>query len=237
MIAVMTALPRTRMTVDEYLAWPEEQPGRYELLDGAVVAMSPEGAGHAEMKAAVHAALLASIRARSLACHALPDGMTVRIDDATAYEPDALVYCGSKLSPLAVEVPDPVVVVEVLSLPPAASISQPSWRLFPPAEHRTLSDCRSRKAAHRSPCARNRRHHSHPHRERGERAARSAGAGICDGGYLFRAAGAGSKMMRSPFRAGQLRLPPRLRIAPGGSRKPIEIQSLARHWLRCAAAR
>jgi hypothetical protein len=37
----MTALPRTRMTVDEYLAWAEGQPGRYELLDGVVFAMSP----------------------------------------------------------------------------------------------------------------------------------------------------------------------------------------------------
>jgi Uma2 family endonuclease len=112
---LMTALPKTRLTVDEYLAWTEQQPGRFELLDGAVVAMSPEGAGHAERKAAVHAALLAAIRSHGLACYALPDGMTVRIDDATAYEPDALVYCGKKLLPSAVEVPNPVVVVEVLS--------------------------------------------------------------------------------------------------------------------------
>jgi Uma2 family endonuclease len=110
-----TALPKTRLTVDEYLAWAEQQPGRFELLDGAVVAMSPEGAGHAERKAAVHAALLAAIRSRGLASYALPDGMTVRIDDATAYEPDALVYCGKKLLPSAVEVQNPVVVVEVLS--------------------------------------------------------------------------------------------------------------------------
>lgn len=41
--------------------------------------------------------------------------MTVRIDAATAYEPDALVYCGTKLAPSAVEVPNPVIVVEVLS--------------------------------------------------------------------------------------------------------------------------
>jgi Uma2 family endonuclease len=112
---VMIALPKTRLTVDEYLAWAEQQPGRFELLDGAVIAMSPEGAGHAERKAAVHAALLAAIRARGLACHALPDGMTVRIDERTAYEPDALVYCGTKLQPSAVEVPRPIVVVEVLS--------------------------------------------------------------------------------------------------------------------------
>jgi Uma2 family endonuclease len=111
----MTALPNLRMTVDEFIAWAQEQPGRYELLDGAVFAMSPEGAGHAEKKAAVHAALLAGIRARRLPCHALPDGMTVRIDEATAYEPDALVYCGSKLPSAAIEVPNPVIVVEVLS--------------------------------------------------------------------------------------------------------------------------
>jgi Uma2 family endonuclease len=114
-IAVMTALPKARMSVDEYLAWAEKQPGRYELLDGTVFAMSPEGAGHAEIKAAVHAALLAGIRARGLPCHALPDGMTVRINEATAYEPDVLVYCGTKLLPSAVEVPNPVIVVEVLS--------------------------------------------------------------------------------------------------------------------------
>jgi Uma2 family endonuclease len=111
----MRAVPKTHMTADEYLAWAEGQPGRYELRDGAVFAMSPEGAGHAEKKAAVHAALLAAIRARGLGCYALPDGMTVRIDNTTVYEPDAVVYCGSKLSALTVEVPNPVIVVEVLS--------------------------------------------------------------------------------------------------------------------------
>jgi Uma2 family endonuclease len=111
----MAALPKARMTVDEYLTWAAEQPGRYELLDGAVFAMSPEGAGHAEKKAAVHAALLAGIRARRLPCFALPDGMTVRINDVTAYEPDAVLYCGTKLTPAAITVPNPVIVVEVLS--------------------------------------------------------------------------------------------------------------------------
>ena len=44
MIAAMTALPQTRITVEEYLAWAHGQPGRYELYDGTVHAMSPEGA-------------------------------------------------------------------------------------------------------------------------------------------------------------------------------------------------
>ncbi len=111
----MSAVSKTRMTVDEYLTWAEGQSGRYELIDGTVHAMSPERAIHAETKAAVHAALATQLRRRGLPCHALPDGMTVRIDAATAYEPDALVYCGDKLPPSALEVPSPVIVVEVLS--------------------------------------------------------------------------------------------------------------------------
>jgi Uma2 family endonuclease len=111
----MTAATKTRMHVDDYLAWAQAHPGRYELRAGEVVAMSPEGAGHAAVKYAVQTALLVGIRARGLPCHMLPDGMTVRIDETTAYEPDALIYCGTKLASSAIEVPAPIVVVEVLS--------------------------------------------------------------------------------------------------------------------------
>jgi Uma2 family endonuclease len=45
----------------------------------------------------------------------LADGPTVRIDDHTAYEPDTLVYCGQELPGDALVVPNPVVIVEVLS--------------------------------------------------------------------------------------------------------------------------
>jgi Uma2 family endonuclease len=103
------------MTVDEYLAWAQGRPGRYELLDGVVHAMTPERAAHAEVKLAIHMALVAAIRSRRLPCHVLPDGMTVRVDESTAYEPDALVYCGPKLPPSALEVASPIIVVEVLS--------------------------------------------------------------------------------------------------------------------------
>jgi len=77
--------------------------------------MAPERAGHAKIKLAVHMALVAGIRKRSLPCHVLPDGMTVRINDSTAHEPDALVYCGLELPTSVLEVPNPIIVVEVLS--------------------------------------------------------------------------------------------------------------------------
>ena len=111
----MTALPKHKMTVDEFLAWAESQPGRYELFNGVVYAMAPERAVHAETKFAVTKALEAGLGKAGLACWALPDGMTVRVDQDTAYEPDALVYCGDQLPEDAVEVPTPVIVVEVLS--------------------------------------------------------------------------------------------------------------------------
>ena len=83
----MAALTKTRMNVDEYLAWAEGRPGRYELYDGIVYARAPQRVIHAEIKLALHPALVAAIRERGLPCHVLPDGMTVRIDAATAYEP------------------------------------------------------------------------------------------------------------------------------------------------------
>ncbi len=111
----MTALAKHRLTVDEFIAWSMGQRGRYELFRGEVFAMSPETVGHAKIKAAVHAALVRGLRKSQLRCHALPDGVTVRINSEAAYEPDALVYCGEELPPSALEVPAPVIVVEVLS--------------------------------------------------------------------------------------------------------------------------
>lgn len=111
----MSALPTHVMTVDEFLAWAERRPGRYELVAGTVYAMSPERALHAKTKLQAVIALGTGIRAAGLTCHALPDGMTVRIDDGTAYEPDALVYCGQELPDDAVEVPEPIIVIEVAS--------------------------------------------------------------------------------------------------------------------------
>lgn len=111
----MTALATSLMTVDEYLAWVVDRPGRHELFRGEIVAMSPETSGHAEAKYAVQLALSNAIRNRELPCHMLPGGMTVRIDNHTAYEPDALVYCGPKLPATAIEVLVPMILVEVLS--------------------------------------------------------------------------------------------------------------------------
>lgn len=64
---------------------------------------------------AVASALRDAIRRAGLPCFSVGDGATVKIDAYTAVIPDALVYCGSRLPGDTVIVPDPVIVVEVLS--------------------------------------------------------------------------------------------------------------------------
>jgi Uma2 family endonuclease len=61
-----------------------------------------------------------AIRLKGLPCRVYPDGMTIRIDARVTYEPDASVTCGPRTPPDAIEIHDPVVVVEVLSPSTAA---------------------------------------------------------------------------------------------------------------------
>lgn len=111
----MNVLTKPRMNVDEFLAWAVGRPGRWELFHGEIAKMSPETVDHADIQGAVYLALRNAIRQARLPCHALPDGVIVRIDETTAYEPDAQVYCGERVKGTALEVPNPVIIVEVLS--------------------------------------------------------------------------------------------------------------------------
>ena len=103
------------MTADEFIPWAMNQPRRYELVSGGVVAMSPERAGHARTKALVWRSLSDALRERALLCEAFSDGMSVRVDTRTVYEPDALVRGGEPVDDAAVEINDPIIVVEVVS--------------------------------------------------------------------------------------------------------------------------
>ena len=104
------------MTAETFVDWAMNQPvGRFELLRGEVVAMSPERVGHARVKTAVLLALHSALTAEGSSCEAFGDGMAVRIDDTTVYEPDASVRCGARLSNDDVLFDDPVIVVEVVS--------------------------------------------------------------------------------------------------------------------------
>jgi Uma2 family endonuclease len=109
------ATPPPRLSRDAFYAWAMDQPrGRFELLDGEVVAMAPERVAHARAKGAAWVALRDALAAAGVECEALPDGVTVEIGEATCYEPDVVVACGDIPGDL-LAVPSPVVIVEVTS--------------------------------------------------------------------------------------------------------------------------
>jgi Uma2 family endonuclease len=108
-------LAQRKMTVDEFLAWAEGREGRWELHNGVPYQMAPERTQHGEVKFAVQLALYRAIQRAGLECHMLPDSSGVRISRHVMHIPDALVYCGPKLSGDAIEVPNPVILAEVAS--------------------------------------------------------------------------------------------------------------------------
>ena len=104
------------MSAGAFLEWAEAQEsGRYQLIGGEIVAMAPERVEHSHVKFHVAKALEASIAAAKLPCRAFVDGPSVKIDDATVFEPDALVNCGQPIRRGSLIAPNPVIVVEVVS--------------------------------------------------------------------------------------------------------------------------
>jgi Uma2 family endonuclease len=139
------------MTVEEFLPWAEGKEGRWELHDGVPVMMSPERSLHAETKAEAYVALREAIRLKALPCRVYPDGMTVRVDAQTTYEPDALVVCGHRVSPDAIEIDNPAILVEVLSPSTAAIDHGPKlsgYFLIPSVQHYLILDPERRVLIH-----------------------------------------------------------------------------------------
>jgi Uma2 family endonuclease len=111
------------MTVEQFLTWSERQPeGRYELFGGQVVRQSHDGVSmqaetvqHVRVKGNAFAALRAAVQQAGAPCEVFTDGVTVKIDDTTGFEPDVTVCCGSSAAPRDLVVDNPVIVIEVLS--------------------------------------------------------------------------------------------------------------------------
>jgi Uma2 family endonuclease len=143
------------MTVDEYLTWSASQSERQrsELINGQIVTMASERVAHNRIKIAALLTLRRAIEAALLPCEVMTDGVVVRIDNHTAYEPDALVYCGESLPGDAMVVPNPMIIVEVLS--PTTEHSDTSAKLIgyfklPSVAHYLIIDPDERTVTHHS---------------------------------------------------------------------------------------
>jgi Uma2 family endonuclease len=99
------------MTLEQFLAWEERQPLRYEFDGFRPVAMTGGTAAHA----AIQRNLLFSLTGRLRGQRCQPYGSELKIQVAGRIRyPDAFVVC-SPVAPRATVVSDPVVVFEVLS--------------------------------------------------------------------------------------------------------------------------
>jgi len=109
--------PAEGLVVDRaaFYRWAEAQPrGRYERINREVVRMSPERWRHARLKAQIWRAVEDALTAIP-SCSVVPDGMIVQVDDDTDFEPDVSIHCGGPIPPDSVFIPNPIVVIEVLS--------------------------------------------------------------------------------------------------------------------------
>ena len=103
--------PPRPWTVEEFLEWERAQPDKYEFLDGVIRMMVGGTSDHYTIVGNVFAALRAQLRGGP--CRAYMEGMKVDIGTGVAY-PDVVATC-SEVGPKKDEVPEPVLIVEVLS--------------------------------------------------------------------------------------------------------------------------
>ena len=140
-----------QMTVDEFLLWAEGKEGRWELHDGVPVMMSPEWLAHIRTKFSAATALRDALKQAGLSCEVFVDGVSVKIDARTAFEPDATVVCGPRRPDDMIVIVDPIIVIEVLS-PSTAAIDQgrklSGYFSLPSLEHYLILDPERRVVIH-----------------------------------------------------------------------------------------
>lgn len=111
------AEPKQHLTYDEFLAWSlRQERGRYEYIDGEIVQLPSEGAGHNLAKLELVRALQDACEAAGFAGTVFTDGMQVRTKGGRrGREPDASVSATPVTDLAAQVVPDPLIVVEIVS--------------------------------------------------------------------------------------------------------------------------
>jgi len=109
--SIMTVALRQPMTLDEFLAWEEQQELRYEFDGIGPVAMAGGTAEHDRISLNLAASLV--VRLRGNPCRPCGSNLKVEVMGRVRY-PDGYITC-SPLVPGATVTSDPVVIFEVLS--------------------------------------------------------------------------------------------------------------------------
>ncbi|HEY5817168.1 MAG TPA: Uma2 family endonuclease [Mesorhizobium sp.] len=104
------------MTVSQFFDWWDKRRGdeRYELVDGEVIAMGRDRIRHNRAKTSTFTALSRAIAKVGVPCEVFIDGVGVSRNTKNFRLPDVVVNCGD-VEPDASVVPNPVIVVEIVS--------------------------------------------------------------------------------------------------------------------------
>jgi Uma2 family endonuclease len=128
MVALQKFAP-SRMTVAEFADWPGDDTDRkFELVDGEPVAMAPASGTHGTMQITIGSILRAHLRAKGPQCRVVAEpGVIPRINAAMNLRvPDLAVTCTPNQSGERA-VPDPVLIVEILSPSNEAETHRNVW--------------------------------------------------------------------------------------------------------------
>ncbi len=146
----MRNLSKTSMNADQFLAWARVREERLELHDGMVVAPPRALIGHERVRSKAHAALRNAILRAGSACRVSVHGAALRVNAGNVFRPDVMVTLGPAAHD-AIEITDPVIVVEVLS-PSTARIDEgpklAGYFSMPTVAHYLILDPERRAAIH-----------------------------------------------------------------------------------------
>jgi Uma2 family endonuclease len=147
----MTALAQKLMTAEEFAAWAEARPEKHwELFDGVPQMQQSQTWGHQEVVMALYRLFYSAIRDANLPLFVGTQGVAVKADDRTAFEPDVVVFSG-QMAKADIIVPSPVIVAEVLSPSTARKdLTVKLARYFdvPSIEHYLIADWEEREIVH-----------------------------------------------------------------------------------------
>ena len=106
-------LPQAKMSLQAFLDWENQQPGRNEFCRGEVFAMVGARRVHGVIVGNVFAALKSRLKGRP--CQAFVESMKVRVADDAVFYPDMFVTCDARDLRTEMVFEHPVLIVEVLS--------------------------------------------------------------------------------------------------------------------------
>ncbi|WP_431855472.1 Uma2 family endonuclease [Azospirillum sp.] len=136
----MSEFAYKRMTVDEFLVWDDGTDTRYELIDGVPVAMAPTYGGHQIIAANFGRHLANTLDARP-PCHVRSEAGILKPNSIRTYFQGDLAVTCSPHEAGQYAIPNPVVIVEILSPSTEADdrkVKLPVYRSIPSVQEIVL---------------------------------------------------------------------------------------------------